>query len=216
MVCLLLGFTVACGRGTGPAATPTPLIPLPLPLPTNTIAPATSLPATATPPPTPSLTTPPPGAPLGQHTVREGETLSCIGRAYAVPPSAIAQASNLSASEVLPVGTVLQIPAVRWEGVPPGPVCVPQFQSPFVSTPLITPTPAVAGLEKILIVEPGSGSSVTSPVRVTGQADPTFEQSLVVQVFNENGEAIATVPVQIAADISQRGPFAVDVPFSVS
>src|ERR1051326_2449859 len=80
-----------------------------------------------------------------------------------------------------------------------------------------TPAPSSRGDEKILILEPGinpSGvSSVTSPVHVAGQADPTFEQSLVVQVTDQNGAVIATVPTQIQADAGQRGPFGVDVPF---
>jgi hypothetical protein len=69
--------------------------------------------------------------------------------------------------------------------------------------------------EAILLLEPGFGSAVVSPVRVAGEADPTFEQSLVVQVSDVAGNVIATVPAQIAADIAQRGPFSVDVDFSV-
>ena len=69
--------------------------------------------------------------------------------------------------------------------------------------------------EAILLLEPGPGSSVTSPVHVAGEANPTFEQSLVVQISDEDGIVIATVPTQIQADTGQRGPFSVDVPFSV-
>lgn len=69
--------------------------------------------------------------PLGQHIVRQGETLYCLGRAYGVLPRAIAEANRLSATARLSVGQVLTIPAVRWERVPPGPVCVAQFASPY-------------------------------------------------------------------------------------
>lgn len=78
---------------------------------------------------------------VGQHTVVKGETLYCIGRGYKVVPSAIAQANGLSANAKLSIGQVLNIPAVEWISIPPGPICIPQFQSPFVIT---TPTPTAA------------------------------------------------------------------------
>ncbi len=91
-------------------------------------------------------------------------------------------------------------------------------QSPLPATPEPRPTspPGALPPEAILILDPGSGSSITSPVRVSGEADPTFEQSLVVQITDAEGAVVATVPVQIAAEAGQRGPFSVDVSFSVS
>jgi len=82
------------------------------------------------------------------------------------------------------------------------------------STPVTTPE-GERGPEAILILEPGPGSSVAFPVHVAGEADPTFEQSLVVQITGADGTVITTVPAQINADIGQRGPFGVDVPFGV-
>ena len=72
---------------------------------------------------------------IGQHVVRAGETQYCIGRGYGVLPSAIARANGLSGFARLFVGQVLSIPAVPWTNVPLGPVCAPQFQSPFTGAP---------------------------------------------------------------------------------
>jgi len=97
--------------------------------------------------------------PLGRHTVRAGETLYCLGRAYGVAPKAIAAANGLNALARLGVGQVLTIPDARWERVPAGPVCAAQFTSPYAPAgatitiidstsavaPPPTPTPATAG-----------------------------------------------------------------------
>jgi hypothetical protein len=70
--------------------------------------------------------------------------------------------------------------------------------------------------EAIAILEPGSGSRVISPLRVSGVADPTFEQSLVVTIVLADGTPLVTSSAQIGADVGQRGPYALDVPFSVN
>lgn len=84
---------------------------------------------------------------LGQHTVKQGETLYCIGRAYGVRPDAIASANGLNRLARLSVGQVLTIPPVAWAAVPAGPVCVAQFASPYIGATAAqataTPTPAV-------------------------------------------------------------------------
>lgn len=88
-----------------------------------------------------------------------------------------------------------------------------------VTTPAeTTPDPGTAepGEEAILILEPGNGSRVTSPVRVAGIADPTFEQALVVRLVLDDGSELTLEPAQIDAELGQRGPFEVEVPFSVS
>ncbi len=72
------------------------------------------------------------------------------------------------------------------------------------------------GEEAILILAPGPGSRVTSPVRVRGVADPTFEQTLLARVVLEDGTELALRPLTIQADLGQRGPFEVEVPFNVS
>jgi hypothetical protein len=83
------------------------------------------------------------------------------------------------------------------------------------ASPEQTATPDDARREAIFIIEPGFGSAVTSPVRVAGEADPTFEQTIVVQISDVAGNVIATTPAQIAADIGQRGPFSAQVEFTV-
>jgi hypothetical protein len=69
--------------------------------------------------------------------------------------------------------------------------------------------------EAILILEPGPGSVVTSPVRVAGESNPTFEQSLAVRLVLADGTELAVAPAQIQSELGQRGPFEVEVPFPV-
>jgi LysM repeat protein len=72
---------------------------------------------------------------LGQHVVRRGETLYCIGRAYAVQPLAIAQANGLRRPYTLFPGQVLNIPNVLWPKIPAGPVCARQFSTTASGAP---------------------------------------------------------------------------------
>ncbi len=86
--------------------------------------------------------------------------------------------------------------------------------------PTVTPVPSTAddprGEEAIVILQPGNGSRVTSPVRVAGIADPTFEQNLVVRLILDDGSELALAPTIIAADIGQRGSYSLDLAFDVS
>jgi hypothetical protein len=70
--------------------------------------------------------------------------------------------------------------------------------------------------EAILILNPGNSASVSSPVRVSGESDPTFEQSLVVQITDANGTVLATQPTTIQSAGAARGPFDAQVPFTIS
>ncbi len=152
--------------------TPSPT-PSPRRSPTTKVETATPVNATATPLflPTATETSAPPAAPvapplsapiIGQHVVQSGETLFCIGRGYGVLPTSIAQANGLPALANIFPGQILLIPAAQWVTIAPGPVCPPQFASPFpslaaTSTPIptviipptITPTPTAT-------CEPGS------------------------------------------------------------
>lgn len=123
---------------TPPEATSTPAANQPAPpspTPTFVIRPATPVPFTPIPP-----------APIiGRHIVVSGETIFCIGRAYGVVPGAIAQANGLALPFTILPGQTLKIPEVQWVNVEPGPVCVPQFQSPFPGLPPPTKTPAIPG-----------------------------------------------------------------------
>ncbi|HEY70527.1 MAG TPA: hypothetical protein G4O08_08095 [Anaerolineae bacterium] len=69
--------------------------------------------------------------------------------------------------------------------------------------------------EAILILFPGPGSIVTSPVTVSGIADPTFEQTLVVRILLTDNTVLALEPTIIQADLGERGRYSVDVPFQV-
>jgi hypothetical protein len=89
----------------------------------------------------------------------------------------------------------------------------PAAPSPTSSLPA---PPADRPEEAILILEPGPGSRLVSPLHVAGIADPAFEQTLVVRILLDDGTQLALTPTTIQADIGQRGPFAVDIPFSVA
>jgi len=103
---------------------------------------------------------------LGQHTVQRGETLYCIGRSYGVFPSAIAEANGLSFSAILAVGQVLQIPAVQWANMPGGPVCAPQFRSPFTnpSPPITEPAVTTVPIPPPATATPAPPVTTISPV----------------------------------------------------
>ncbi|HSM57434.1 MAG TPA: Gmad2 immunoglobulin-like domain-containing protein [Candidatus Sulfomarinibacteraceae bacterium] len=69
--------------------------------------------------------------------------------------------------------------------------------------------------EAILILEPGPGSRVTSPLRITGEADPTFEQNLVARIVDLEGQELTLAPTIIDAELGQRGPFEFELPFEI-
>ncbi len=92
---------------------------------------------------------------------------------------------------------------------PPTP---PPTAAPATTTPLEGTRPE----EAILILQPGSGSRLTSPLQVAGVADPTFEQGLMVRILAMDGAELASQPATIDADVGQRGPFSAEVPFSTS
>ncbi len=83
------------------------------------------------------------------------------------------------------------------------------------AAPGATPT-ADPAQEVILILQPGLTSAVTSPVTVSGEADSTFEQNLVIQVYDENGAVLTTTPTTIQSELGTRGPFSAEVTFSVA
>jgi LysM repeat protein len=74
----------------------------------------------------PTTTPVPTGQILGYHTVRPGETLYCIGRAYGVDPYAIATQNGILNPNVIHVGHSLAIPNVP-RTLAPGRVCPRQF-----------------------------------------------------------------------------------------
>jgi hypothetical protein len=90
-------------------------------------------------------------------------------------------------------------------------------QSPS-SPPAVTeslPT-AIAVPEAIMVLEPGPGSRVVSPLHLAGMADSTFEQVLSVQLVSfEGGLLEELAPVMIQSEMGQRGPFSADLEFSI-
>lgn len=86
------------------------------------------------------------------------------------------------------------------------------------SAPSPAPTEASRPPEAIWIHTPGNGSRLVGAVHIEGEADPTFEQALVVQVValdDESSTVLAQQTVTIGADAGLRGPFTVDLAFAV-
>jgi hypothetical protein len=87
-------------------------------------------------------------------------------------------------------------------------------------TPLAAePTAMAPGPEAILILTPGSGSHLVNRVHVEGEAAPTFEQTIVVEVVALEGETpqvLAQQPVTIQSEAGQRGAFAADLTFALA
>jgi hypothetical protein len=90
-------------------------------------------------------------------------------------------------------------------------------QPPPVKTefPSVEPELPRGPVEVIAIFEPGPGSRLTSPLHVAGMADPTFEQTLVVRLVLDDGTMLTEVPTTIQADLGERGPYEVEIPFEI-
>lgn len=94
------------------------------------------------------------------HTVMQGETLYCIGRAYSVSPWAISSQNGVPWPYTIYVGQQLYIPNVPWYNIPPGPVCVAQFSPGPVPTPAPTAIPGATatptpGCVQSYMIQPG-------------------------------------------------------------
>ena len=122
-----------------------------------------------------------------------------IGIILAVLPGLVACRYGLGSN---PIPTVESIPTSTQVAAVP---------SQIVSPPDIQSVP-----EAILILEPGPGSRLVSPLNVAGIADSTFEQNLVVRVLLDDGSEIALMPTTIQSELGQRGEFQVEIPFSIS
>lgn len=98
----------------------------------------------------------------------------------------------------------------------------PPTEAPEATATSPEPSPTADGgpdelpEEAILILAPGPGSRVVSPVVVRGEADPTFEQNLVVRLLTADGDPVAQTPTTIQADVGQRGPFEAELAFEVA
>ncbi|HUS69997.1 MAG TPA: Gmad2 immunoglobulin-like domain-containing protein [Anaerolineae bacterium] len=108
-------------------------------------------------------------------------------------------------SEVPPTSTLVPMTASSipptTTPVPPAPTCAP-------------PAPCPTCLEEALVItSPGSGDTVSSPVLVAGISNPTFEQSLAIQVIGADGTVIGEGAATISADWGRRGNFEAQVVF---
>ncbi|NTU62212.1 MAG: LysM peptidoglycan-binding domain-containing protein [Chloroflexi bacterium] len=78
-------------------------------------------------------------APLGTHTVQQGEWIYCIARAYKVSPWSIAAANYIPWPYWVYPNQVLTIPADPWYSIPAGQTCA--AQSTVVLPPVWPPPP---------------------------------------------------------------------------
>jgi hypothetical protein len=78
------------------------------------------------------------------------------------------------------------------------------------------PAPEGGVPEAIMILEPGPGSRLTSPLRVRGEADSTFEQTLVARLVDSNGNVLHQEPLMIESPLGERGPFDAELNAAVS
>ncbi|HET7009276.1 MAG TPA: Gmad2 immunoglobulin-like domain-containing protein [Anaerolineales bacterium] len=118
--------------------------------------------------------------------------------------------------------TALVLGALACGSAQPTPAVEPTISLPTStsSLPPATPTAPTTGAppEAILVSTPGNGSRLVGAVHVEGEADPTFEQTLVVQVTALDVEPFAVLAqqsVMIGADVGQRGPFVADLTFDL-
>ena len=77
------------------------------------------------------------------------------------------------------------------------------------SIPSIDPNHA----ESIVISSPVPNATLHGSVTVSGISDPTFDQTLIVEVRGQNNVQLGRATAHINAAVGQRGPFSIDVPF---
>jgi len=90
-------------------------------------------------------------------------------------------------------------------------------QAPAAS-PSSALTEAAGPAEAIWIQTPGNGSRLVGQVHIEGEAEPTFEQTLVVQVVALDQEPFLVLVQQaviIGADAGVRGAFVADLAFDL-
>ncbi len=126
------------------------------------------------------------------HVVKRGETLAIIAKRYGLSVRDIADYNGVTNPDRIYAGQVLKIP-------------VPVAPTPTVPCPC----------EEIVIISPGRGMTVTSPITVSGVASSPFEQTVVAAVLDGSGAQIGIASGIIAGEMGARGPFTISVPFSV-
>ena len=118
---------------------------------------------------------------------------------------------NLPRSQTAPANATVALPSPVESAAPPVTGAADQFGGPTLESPV---PPADTPLEEvILILEPGPGSRLISPVWITGVADPVFEQTLGVSIILDDGTVLAIGSVRM--EPGQRGNFTVEIPFDI-
>jgi LysM repeat protein len=149
---------------------------------------------------------------LGHHTVRRGETLYCIARAYHVDPIAIARQNRLVNPSLLHVGQVLAIPNVP-RALPAGPTCARQFGTTG------TPEPPAPGCKTYYTVVRGDTLyrialryrvTIYAIVQANGIANPNYIR--VGQVLCIPGSGTAPPPAPTATPPPGATPTPTTVP----
>ena len=124
----------------------------------------------------------------------------------------LALACNLPLIGAAPPTATLSPAALPPQPLPPEPLASSTAEPPAATEAV----PADGPPEAILILEPGPGSRLTSPLRVAGVADSTFEQHLLLRLVLDDGTEIASGPVIIQTELGTRGPFEGELAFSVA
>jgi hypothetical protein len=81
-----------------------------------------------------------------------------------------------------------------------------------------TVVPAKEHPEDIVIAQPQTAQMVSGGLlHVEGVAVASFEQTLLIELYDADGNVVASLPVIVAApDLGQPGPYEADIPYSVT
>jgi hypothetical protein len=99
---------------------------------------------------------------------------------------------------------------------PPQETIPPAATSPLPSEPPALPSPPALPEEAILILDPGPGSRLVDTIHIEGIADTTFEQNLGIRILLDDGSLLTQTSVIIDTELGNRGPFTIDVPFTIA
>ncbi|MHB1293478.1 MAG: LysM peptidoglycan-binding domain-containing protein [Anaerolineae bacterium] len=145
------------------------------------------------------------------YTVKRGDSLLSIAAKFGVSVRDLVARNNIRNSNLVFVGQTLIIPGTATTGATATPTPTPAGS--------VTPTPTAAASsgipttqEAIIISSPAQDADVSSPVTVTGWGSG-FENTLAVDILDENGETIGQGYVTIDAEVGQIGPFTGTVVF---
>jgi len=76
-----------------------------------------------------------------------------------------------------------------------------------------TPLPISLPLEKVSIQRPGPGAQITSPVRVTGRAGPTWNNGVLLRLIGEDGRVIIEKKTTLFSNPGNAGLFSETLSF---